>query len=313
MVWEIRPYTPADRVTWNQFVAESRNATFLFRREYMEYHADRFTDGSLMAYLNGKLSAMLPASVADGVLSSHGGLTYGGWILPRNRIDGTDVLALFNHWVDYSRSRGLKKLIYKPLPYIFALYPTQEDLFALTQTGFKADSVRLSSAISMAHRRPFNVSKRRQLRDTLREGLTVKESNDFETYWTVLTDCLRDRHGATPVHSCAEIKMLATALPGCIRLFTVEDTDGVQAGAVIFDTGVCAHCQYIASTPRGRDHNMLTLLFHHLIEHQFPHASYFDFGTSNYPDTGLINAGLLRQKFSLGASGVAYTTFTLDL
>lgn len=311
--WSFRPYSDADRVTWNQFVAESRNATFLFRREYMEYHSDRFTDGSLMAYLNGKLSAILPASLRDDTLSSHGGLTYGGWVLPRNRIDGTEVMELFSAWISHSREMGLKRLVYKPLPYIYTLYPSQEDIFALTRHGFKIADVRLSSAVNMAQRRPFNVTKRRQLRDTLNERLTVSESTDFRAYWRVLEECLRERHGAVPVHTCAEIERLATLLPGCIRLFTVSDADGIQAGAVIFDTGLCAHCQYIASTATGRDRNMLTLLFHQLIGQEFPQAAYFDFGTSNDPVTGHINTGLLRQKFSLGASGVAYPTYSLEL
>lgn len=44
---EIHRYTAAYHRDWNDFVSESSNGTFLFLREYMEYHADRFTDYSL--------------------------------------------------------------------------------------------------------------------------------------------------------------------------------------------------------------------------------------------------------------------------
>ena len=38
---EIHRYTAAYHRDWNDFVSESSNGTFLFLREYMEYHADR--------------------------------------------------------------------------------------------------------------------------------------------------------------------------------------------------------------------------------------------------------------------------------
>ena len=52
---EIHRYTAAYHRDWNDFVSESSNGTFLFLREYMEYHADRFTDYSLLVYDGNKL------------------------------------------------------------------------------------------------------------------------------------------------------------------------------------------------------------------------------------------------------------------
>ena len=60
---EIHRYTAAYHRDWNDFVSESSNGTFLFLREYMEYHADRFTDYSLLVYDGNKLLALLPATV----------------------------------------------------------------------------------------------------------------------------------------------------------------------------------------------------------------------------------------------------------
>ena len=39
-----------DRERWNQFVALSKQATFLLHRSYMDYHSDRFHDHSLMIF-----------------------------------------------------------------------------------------------------------------------------------------------------------------------------------------------------------------------------------------------------------------------
>ena len=59
---EIKRYTPQEKQDWNDFVAKSRQGTFLFDRNYMDYHQDRFHDQSLMIFYNGKLCALLPAN-----------------------------------------------------------------------------------------------------------------------------------------------------------------------------------------------------------------------------------------------------------
>ena len=41
-------YAPESAGIWDAFVRSSRNATFLHERGYMDYHADRFQDHSLL-------------------------------------------------------------------------------------------------------------------------------------------------------------------------------------------------------------------------------------------------------------------------
>ena len=60
---QIIGYTPERKEEWDAFVRTSRNGTFLLLRDYMDYHADRFTDCSLMFYREGKLMALLPANL----------------------------------------------------------------------------------------------------------------------------------------------------------------------------------------------------------------------------------------------------------
>lgn len=75
-------YTAAMKEEWDAFVDSSRNATFLLRRDYMDYHSDRFTDCSLIVRHGDKPVALLPASRHGSEARSHGGLTYGGLVLP---------------------------------------------------------------------------------------------------------------------------------------------------------------------------------------------------------------------------------------
>ena len=49
---EIQQYKPDCIQVWNQYVHNSKNGTFLFDRNYMDYHSERFQDFSLMIYRN---------------------------------------------------------------------------------------------------------------------------------------------------------------------------------------------------------------------------------------------------------------------
>ena len=72
----ITAYDNAWRKAWDDFVLASKNGTFLFMRGYMEYHADRFTDSSLIVTGEGdRIVALLPANRTGDTIVSHGGLT----------------------------------------------------------------------------------------------------------------------------------------------------------------------------------------------------------------------------------------------
>jgi hypothetical protein len=79
----VRPYTPADTVAWDALVERSRNGNFLHRRGYMEYHADRFVDSSLIVERDSEVVAVFPANKQGSLVTSHGGLTYAGLISSR--------------------------------------------------------------------------------------------------------------------------------------------------------------------------------------------------------------------------------------
>lgn len=77
---QIKPYTKDSKTLWNDFNASAKNGLFMFDRDYMDYHSDRFSDHSLMFYEDEKLLALLPLNLKDDTLYSHQGLTFGGFI-----------------------------------------------------------------------------------------------------------------------------------------------------------------------------------------------------------------------------------------
>lgn len=333
--WTFRRYSPADVALWDKFVSESRNATFMHLRGYMDYHSDRFSDHSLLAYKDGSLRAVLPANLTmddDGnlTLHSHQGLTYGGWLLPRHHFDGVDMLGLMDALAEYCRGMEITELDYKPIPYIYASQPSQEDLYALFRLGAELSESGLSEAITLDADPGFNTLRRRHLKKarTMHPDFTVREITDdagVAAFHAMLTQCLRQRHGATPVHSFIELQLLRRRFPENIRIFggyalgTRDDIQGnensmvMEAGVCIYTTPLVAHCQYIATTPYGRENNLLTPLFDQLIHREFSGVRYFDFGTSNEQGGQYLNAGLLRQKASYGGSGVAYQRYRLRI
>ena len=93
-MFEIVRYAASHKDEWNQFVAQSKNGTFLFDRNYMDYHNDRFEDHSLLFYKKGKLYALLAANEKDHILYSHQGLTYGG-LITTVKTTTDEVLQIF--------------------------------------------------------------------------------------------------------------------------------------------------------------------------------------------------------------------------
>src|SRR5262249_53402683 len=102
----------------------------------MDYHADRFVDHSLLFHRDGRLMALLPATLheADQTPISHGGLTFGG-VLSGPDLTAGPMLDLFSGLAHYLRERGIVRLLYKAVPHIYHETPAEEDRYALFRAG----------------------------------------------------------------------------------------------------------------------------------------------------------------------------------
>ena len=103
-------YAAEHRGDWNAFLDRSRNGVFLFHRDYMDYHADRFADHSLVAYEGDRLLALFPANLHDDALVSHGGLTFGGFISDE-RMRTRVMLDIFNQLSQYAQGNGIRRIV----------------------------------------------------------------------------------------------------------------------------------------------------------------------------------------------------------
>lgn len=304
-----RAYDPAQADTWNAFVAQSKNATFLQDRRFMDYHADRFADHSLVFESDDKLVALLPANRVDDQLVSHGGLTYGGLIASRDMTAARmiDVVAALGRWM---RDHGLARLYYKAVPHVFHKIPAEEDIYALQRCGARLERCDMATVVDLRNRIPFNSLRKRGVKKALKAGLECRQSADFATYWDMLAQRLLTRHDVRPTHDLAEIKLLWSRFPDHLRLFAVFDGNEMVAGIVTFDFGTAVHAQYIASSERGRELGGLDLLVHYLLDTIFAKRNWFSFGTSTTQGGRELNVGLARQKEMFGGRSVIFPHYT---
>lgn len=310
---EIRRYRREDKELWNSFVSKARNATFLFDRNYMDYHDDRFDDNSFMFYHKGKLKAVLPANVAGDTLYSHQGLTYGGLLLDK-KATVEDVLECFDSLNSWLRENGISKVVYKALPWIYQQYPSQEDLYALTwKCKAQLISRDISSTIVIDNKLKFAESRKSGIRKALSLNIEVGESNDVDGFWHVLEDNLGNRYNAKPVHTANEMKLLMSRFPNNIKLYVAKMNGEIVGGTLIYVTPQVVHTQYISASVEGKKHGALDLLFDYIINKVYANCRYFDFGKSTEQGGAYLNEPLIFQKEGFGGRGVCYDWYRWEL
>lgn len=306
-------YTSAQKNLWDSFVPQTKNGTFLFSRDYMDYHADRFEDFSLLFYKGSKLIALLPGHKVGDLFGTHNGLSYGGFLLSY-QATATVVLQLFSMLRNYLISEaGVSRIIYRTIPAVYHRYPSDEDLYALFRFNAQLIERKISSVIAMKNPLPFQKLRQRKLKQAQLSQLTLHSDSAFEPFWSILEANLYNRHDKTPVHSVEEMIRLQRSFPQEIKLFRVLNGVETVAGCVMYLTEEVAHVQYIATTDAGRKIGALDFLFDYLIHTEYKEKSYFDFGVSVEAGGRYLNEGLIFQKEGFGGRGIVYDTYELFL
>ncbi len=313
-MFEIKRYCQEYAEEWNRFVAQSKNGTFLFDRQYMDYHADRFEDYSLMFYLDNRLFALLPANRKNHILYSHQGLTYGGLVMDE-QCRTAHVCELFKQLNEFLKNAGFQQVIYKHIPFVYTQIPSEEDLFALTDVCHSILFSRtVSSVVDFSHPLTFAELRRRGVKKAIDNQLQVEESTDYAVFWQVLTDNLQQKYHAHPVHTLAEMVMLHERFPRHIRLFVVRKENQVVGGTVLFVSRHIVKTQYISANEIGKKTGALDLLFETLLtKFASEGMHYFDFDTSNIPENNELNESLIHQKEGFGGRAVCYDTYSWTL
>ncbi|MDO9256702.1 MAG: GNAT family N-acetyltransferase [Bacteroidales bacterium] len=309
---ELIRYTSEYKERWNELVTSSRNGTFLFYREYLDYHSDRFTDCSFLFLKKGKVEAIIPGNRKNTTYYSHQGLTYGGLVVSP-RIVTADILEIFTIFNKELINTGFSEVIYKPVPLIYHTIPSQEDIYALYLCKAEKISCHLSSTIFQKSKIRFIESRKSGVRKGTREGINISEGTDFETFWNILESNLSNKFNITPVHTLGEIKLLKSRFPENIKLFIAYHKEIALAGTVVYIMKDLIHVQYISANETGKALGALDMLFDELINNIYDFIPVFDFGQSTEKSGHYLNENLIFQKEGFGGRGVVYETYRYSL
>lgn len=306
-------YTSSKKLIWDDFVETCKTPLFFFKRDYLEYHADRFTDFSLMFYEDNQLVAIFPACKQGDCLNSHGGLTYGGLLLG-NKTRSALTLTIVSCLISYARELMFRTILYKAIPYFLANVPAQEDLYAITQiAGASIYRRDLSSIIFLNNRLKLSKGKSWLIARGKKAGLSVTTSDDWTAFHQLLTNVLI-AHQAKPVHSISELEQLASVFPDNFQLKVVVVDNVILAAALLFKFKTTVHTQYLATNEQGKLIGALDFLIETCIEESRLNGfHYFSFGISTEEQGKLLNSGLIAQKENFGARGVIIDFYEITI
>ena len=274
----VRKYESKDFAIWNAFVSVAKNATFLFHRDFMEYHQDRFQDFSLLVFEEEKLISIVPANKLGDVLFSHQGLSYGGFVF-LEQIKLPEVISIVKNVLQFLSEQNIKTLQLKVLPSIYNRYFSEEIEYVLFLTQAQLTRRDCLSVLDLTKPFKYSTLRKRGVDKGVKNELVVKEEVAFESYWNeILIPNLANKHQVKPVHTLEEIALLQQRFPKNIRHFNVYHKNKLVAGATVFETNLVAHAQYISGNEQKNELGSVDFLFNYLITDVFKDNHYFDFG-----------------------------------
>lgn len=310
-----RPYTDADRAAWDRHVRQSRIPHPMFQRAWVEYHADRFTDASLVVEDNGKpgaVVAVIPASAHGDEVVSHGGLSFGG-VITTHKVGAARMLEV----IDAIRARyaavGFTNLRYKAVPHIFHGEPAEEDLYAVFARGARLARRDMSSAIDLSQQRRYGKGRRWSLKRA-DQDVEIRYGHEYDEFIALETEVLK-KHNTTPPHTGPELAQLNHSFPDAVRLLGAWSQAGTLLGGTLtIATPTVVHTQYLGGTPEGLVLGVVDRLVDHVIhEHAAAGRRWLSFGISSDPRDDSLNSGLAAYKESFGARGIVYDHYDVPL
>ncbi|MDC0341715.1 GNAT family N-acetyltransferase [Flavobacteriaceae bacterium] len=310
--YRVEKYTKENRLAWDTFISGAKNATFLFARDFMEYHSDRFTDYSLLVYKDDLLYAVLPANIVGDKLYSHKGLTYGSLVLSKSA-KLLYTFEAFKALLAFLDAKAISTLELRNIPTFYNTMPSDElsyFLFKANATLIKRDALMV---IDTSNKIKFQKNRREGINKAKRNGLTIAVEHNFEGFWNeILIPNLQKKHGVAPVHSLEEIQLLAAKFPDHIKQVNVYKDNVIVAGTTLFLTKTTIHPQYVSGNSDKNAFGSLDLAYDYIINHFDSSKRYFDFNISSEENGTALNSGLIFWKESCGARTYVADNYLID-
>lgn len=309
-------YNDSYKEDWDAFVENAKNRHFMFFRDYMEYHNDRYFDYSLLFYDDrDRLLALLVCNKKANKLISHEGLTYGG-IIVDDSMRQSVMMNCINELINHCISNKIDSIKYKALPHMYHVQPAEEDRYALFFNNAKLEKVEAATVVDLDN--PIKMSKlrRRQINKSKKEKVEVVIENSLVMYSDFINlqnQVLMKRHNTIAVHTGKEIYNLHKRFPNNIKLYVAKKNGEIIAGSIVFICDEVVHTQYLCANDDARHIGALDLTIDTIINEYSGKKKWLDFGRSTENEGYYLNEGLINQKEGFGGRTMVYETYMLKI
>jgi len=321
-MFTLHRYINQSESRWDQFVLSGNNGTLFHLRKFLNYHPkDRFQDHSILIEKKQNLFSVLPAAelIVDGnrILFSHPGSTVGSFVVPEN-LSIADAMSMSEALVTYVKDNNFSGIRITLPPTLYQRRLSNYMDFSFFKQGFTYSKRDVTSILFLEDSLDKNLAKfksshLRAVRNAQEKGVNVRQSNDFDSFYHILEQNLKIRHGVSPTHTLAELKNIHALFPDRVNLFAAYVKDVMVAGVVNFvvnDYVVLAF--YISHDEAYQEFRAVNLLFYSIFDWAIQQGfRIYDFGTFTVNEEP--NMGLGRFKENFGASGIFRDTIELKL
>ena len=321
-MFTLHRYINQSESRWDQFVLSGNNGTLFHLRKFLNYHPkDRFQDHSILIEKKQNLFSVLPAAelIVDGnrILVSHPGSTVGSFVVPEN-LSIAAAMSMSEALVTYVKENKFSGIRITLPPTLYQRRLSNYMDFSFFKQGFTYSKRDVTSILFLEDSLDKNLAKfksshLRAVRNAQEKGVNVRQSNDFDSFYHILEQNLKIRHGVSPTHTLAELKNIHALFPDRVNLFAAYVKDVMVAGVVNFvvnDYVVLAF--YISHDEAYQEFRAVNLLFYSIFDWAIQQGfRIYDFGTFTVNEEP--NMGLGRFKENFGASGIFRDTIELKL
>ncbi len=311
-IMEIHKFTEKDSDIWERFVAGSNNGTIFHTLKFLSYHPrGRFDNHHVLVREKDNIIALFPAVVHEGGIVSHRGASYGGFVCKED-LGIHKTCLMVDQIADHYKKEGFTSITLTQTPLIYYREPNQYVDFALMKSDFRYVKREITAVIPLHAGEPltmFHADARRSTKKALREGITVRLSDDYPRFYQILEHNLGMRHNVSPTHTLDELKKLQRLFPEDILLFAAYRKRKMIGGVVIFICNPSVILAfYISHDQEYQIYRPVNLLFYEVINWGRNRGfRYLDLGT--FTLNMEPNWGLGRFKENHNARGFLRDTY----
>ncbi len=318
---EIIKYSNEWKEKWDRFVLNSNNGTMFHLQKFFDYHTPgKFQFDHLIFLDEGKIAAVLPGRLKDGVYESPIGASYGSIVT--GDVKFAKAMEIVSSLLEYGRKNGIKEFELTPAPMIYETYQNQNMEFAMRWLGFDYKLHYISSGIKLNkgddYLLRFTPTTRRNVRKTFKmNNLRVEINDRYDEFYPILVEN-KAKHDAKPTHSYEDLLKLKQLMPERLKLFMVYLGEKPIGGSLMFLTNKnVALCFYNMMLYEFAEYKPMHRVMYDLVNHFTDLGySYVDIGVSQ--DTKDENPmtpsmSLIEFKEQFDAKTIMRNTFQIKL